>query len=291
MADYYPLLTRALEGVPDPTPDVRRNVYERARAALIAQMRNLNPPIADADIMRECLALDDAVQRIEQYFAPLPAKPAFAQGDPDYVQESDQGYDQGYDRNYDQPYDNAYECAHEPFAAQPGPADTGGARHNWNEAPATDLRVQNGGGYPEPAQPERRGRPRVALQPPSTKQGARKRGIILFATILSVVAVIAGLAIWMKFRDSATTQDAPPPVAAAPEGDTEVKPKNAERVDGSSPTPVTSILRGSSSFSQRAILLEGIQRGPDSAPPRPEDPPYTTVGGGGVVEARRHECR
>ncbi|MGX7703856.1 histidine kinase [Methylobacterium sp. Gmos1] len=65
MADYYPLLARALEALPDRSPDLRHTVYERARAALIGQLRSLDPPLSEADIEAERASLDRAIARLE----------------------------------------------------------------------------------------------------------------------------------------------------------------------------------------------------------------------------------
>ena len=50
MADYYPLLARALDALPDRTPPMRTGFNERARNALIGQLRSLDPPLPEADI-------------------------------------------------------------------------------------------------------------------------------------------------------------------------------------------------------------------------------------------------
>ena len=55
MADYYPLISRALDGLSDKSPDMRRAVYERARTALMAQLQSLNPPLPVSEITRERL--------------------------------------------------------------------------------------------------------------------------------------------------------------------------------------------------------------------------------------------
>jgi hypothetical protein len=42
MADYYPLIARAIAGLDPSAPaESRRALYERARAALIAQLRTI----------------------------------------------------------------------------------------------------------------------------------------------------------------------------------------------------------------------------------------------------------
>lgn len=65
MADYHPLLTRALDALSDRSPAMRRAVYERARSALLEQLRSLEPPLSESDIARERLALEEAVNRVE----------------------------------------------------------------------------------------------------------------------------------------------------------------------------------------------------------------------------------
>ena len=65
MADYYPLLSRALSALPDRSPALRKAVYDRARSALVAQLRSLDPPISEPDIDLERQALDLAIARLE----------------------------------------------------------------------------------------------------------------------------------------------------------------------------------------------------------------------------------
>ena len=63
MAEYYPLLAKAIAGLPNSTPETRRAVYERARKALLGQLQNLQPPVPAADLARETESLDAAVAR------------------------------------------------------------------------------------------------------------------------------------------------------------------------------------------------------------------------------------
>lgn len=66
MADYYPLIARAIAGL-DPTApgESRRALYERARSALIAQLRSVQPPLSESEITRERLSLEEAVRKVE----------------------------------------------------------------------------------------------------------------------------------------------------------------------------------------------------------------------------------
>jgi hypothetical protein len=65
MADYHPLINRAVEGLGNNTAEARRTLYERARAALVGQLRGIDPPLSEAEITRERLALEDAIRKVE----------------------------------------------------------------------------------------------------------------------------------------------------------------------------------------------------------------------------------
>src|SRR3954447_15974594 len=65
MADYYPLISRAVAGLEKNTGETRRAVYERARAALLAQLRGVTPALNESDITRERLALEESIRKVE----------------------------------------------------------------------------------------------------------------------------------------------------------------------------------------------------------------------------------
>src|SRR5206468_9925120 len=65
MADYYPLIARAVAGLERNTGDARRALYERARTALVAQLRGVTPALSESDITRERLALEEAIRKVE----------------------------------------------------------------------------------------------------------------------------------------------------------------------------------------------------------------------------------
>ena len=65
MADYYPLIARAVAGLQKNTGDARRALYERAREALVAQLRGVTPALDESDVTRERLSLEEAIRKVE----------------------------------------------------------------------------------------------------------------------------------------------------------------------------------------------------------------------------------
>ncbi|MGH6769411.1 MAG: hypothetical protein ACRECO_10385 [Xanthobacteraceae bacterium] len=65
MADYYPLIARAVAGLEKNTGDARRALYERARTALVAQLRGVTPALSENDVTRERLALEESIRKVE----------------------------------------------------------------------------------------------------------------------------------------------------------------------------------------------------------------------------------
>src|SRR6202049_171562 len=65
MADYYPLIARDVAGLEKNNGENRRALYERARSALVAQLRGVTPALNESDITRERLALEEAIRKVE----------------------------------------------------------------------------------------------------------------------------------------------------------------------------------------------------------------------------------
>src|SRR6201991_5233207 len=65
MADYHPLIARAVAGLDKNTGENRRALYERARTALVAQLRGVVPALDESEITRERLALEEAIRKVE----------------------------------------------------------------------------------------------------------------------------------------------------------------------------------------------------------------------------------
>ena len=65
MTDYQPLIARAVEGLGKSTGEARRSLYERARSALVAQLRSVEPALSESEITRERLSLEEAIRKVE----------------------------------------------------------------------------------------------------------------------------------------------------------------------------------------------------------------------------------
>ena len=65
MADYYPLISRAVAGLERNTGENRRSLYERARNALLDQLRSITPALSETEITRERLGLEEAIRKVE----------------------------------------------------------------------------------------------------------------------------------------------------------------------------------------------------------------------------------
>jgi hypothetical protein len=76
MADYYPLIARAVAGLDKNNGEGRRALYDRARAALLAQLRGVTPALNESDITRERLALEESIRKVEAESAQKFVEPA-----------------------------------------------------------------------------------------------------------------------------------------------------------------------------------------------------------------------
>ncbi len=65
MAEYYAVLSKAVAGLTE-SAESRRKVYDKARNALIGQLKAINPPLPTAEISRQRLELEEAIRRVER---------------------------------------------------------------------------------------------------------------------------------------------------------------------------------------------------------------------------------
>ncbi len=65
MADYYPILARAVSSLLNNNAQARRELYDRARAIVVEQLRRRDPGEVTGDTSRERAALEAAIRRME----------------------------------------------------------------------------------------------------------------------------------------------------------------------------------------------------------------------------------
>lgn len=287
MADYYPLLARAIGGLPDRSEPGRRVVYERARRALLTQLRNANPPLRDEDIEREQRSLEEAIYRLEREFGEAPeSESGEAQADLPVVSSSDV-----VEESPPAPAEEAVrprvpQAAREAMAAprRPTPAAITSddeeltlmaarapARGQWDEDPAvsatgdfTESRsdeAASGRGYAEKT---------TSISSPDAASRPRRGGLIALALVALVIAVggVVGYTqratiLALVGGDHATPSGAG---AEAPSAVTSSEPevtKSADRIAQAAPDPSRGGAPATSAtapagvgVAQRAVMFE-----------------------------------
>ncbi|MEA2940691.1 MAG: hypothetical protein QOD09_1220 [Bradyrhizobium sp.] len=152
MADYYPLIARAIAGLDPSAPgEARRALYERARAALIAQLRSVQPPLSESEITRERLSLEEAVRKVESEAAQR-AREASRAGS-----RAGDAFRAGTPRAPAKPGDPP-----PPRARPPGPTAPPPQRNLRPDAPASPSDLN-----PQPQPPQRPPQPSVGMQEPT----------------------------------------------------------------------------------------------------------------------------
>ena len=227
MADYYPLIARAVEGLSQQNPEARRAVYERARRALTTQLRSLHPPLSEAEIDHETVALEGAIQRLEARYDPTPA---------------------GLDL---QAFSDLLADDRQPSGPSRGLAPNQGLR---SPAPQALVEHEPDGAYAEPAL----ARPKVDSRPhPALQDKGRGRNIVFGAILAVVILAIAALAWWQG--NPASAPPAPEQVAEAAPPAPQETPKISERVGAPAPAPAPAPPPESAqatSVTQRAVFYE-----------------------------------
>jgi hypothetical protein len=66
MAGFYSILSKGIDALDPNTPDARRRLYERATAALVAEMRGPDPALSRSEFQAAWTSLKEAIVRIER---------------------------------------------------------------------------------------------------------------------------------------------------------------------------------------------------------------------------------
>ena len=226
MADYYQLISRAVNGLPTNSPEARDAIYERARAALSKQLRSLQPPIAETDIQRESKSLEEAIARTELDAAsaslnfvlnPAPAtlKPL---PPPQFVPAPSKPPSEPVSPAFKTPLQAPSASA---TAVPPPPADVAA------EEPAAESTKLKESSHP-------------AAPTLETSPKSNVRLLIMAAAAFLVVASVAGTALWLKQNPDDPARK--PKIDGATNTDAKPAPgKNTERATGPAAPPVTTI--------------------------------------------------
>ena len=75
MSDFYPLLVRAVAKLSIDSPQARQELYEHARTYLATQLSEHEPRVSVSKFMREQIALEIAIRRIETQSQAVRAQP------------------------------------------------------------------------------------------------------------------------------------------------------------------------------------------------------------------------
>ncbi|MEP9377082.1 hypothetical protein ABLE91_10230 [Aquabacter sp. CN5-332] len=247
MADYYPLLVRAIAGLAQNTGETRKVVFDRARAALLKQLRSVEPPLPEGEIGRERQALEDAIRRIEaenKTETPEPEEPP--------VRVTREPPPRPAPPKPSEPAPTPPQQA-EPVAVDP--EDLGGE----DETPASTARRPTVGRGHVGGRHER---PRIAKGSDEPKAPRWQKTVLL---VFLIGVLIAGGAYAVVNRDSLfgqgqrQTATAPTAPAATDAPKSADQPKSTDRVTqaggGDTRAPVAPP-RAASSTTQRAYLFE-----------------------------------
>jgi len=248
MADYHPLIARAVQGLPDPAPEMRAAVYDRARTALFAQLRSLDPPLSEAEFESERDALETAIASVEAAYSGA-ARPdesgevSPAQAEPEGPEHAPEG--EPVPDAADSAPDNGVQAADAP---PPGLAPTGTYHPAYQEPEHQELPPYRGtdtaveaspevtgpamtppepanlppppsppaGSAPQPTGKSGKTRPRVNSVSPKNGSGGGMRAAIVAASLVAVIGVIAFVAYWLS-RDTSQEIATAPPVIETPD--------------------------------------------------------------------------
>ncbi len=165
MADYQSLLTRAVANLPSSSPAAARQaIYDRARKALLTQLRTLRPPLPESDITREENALNQAIAQVEAKFGATDA--AHAGATPSKAPSSAPGQPAG-----ERP---AAAAAPRPAPGSQPPASASAAAAKPQAPPAPAAQAQAAPAAAAPVAPARAAMPAVsAPRPPGAQPQPR----------------------------------------------------------------------------------------------------------------------
>lgn len=272
MADYFPLIARAVQALPEQSPELRGAVYDRAREALIGQLRSLDPPLSEEEIAEEAVSLDAAIAEVEAAYAPEPEQeqePAPFAPEP----EPQAFFPPPEPEPAPQPAPKAVESA--PASRPAEPPRAGSPETDLPEArpaePGRAGEIDSRADVSRAKAPQTKARPRLGAVSPRAETGGGLRMAVVVASIAVVIAAIAFAAYFLTAGSDDAAAPAPQPVAQAPVVDEEGK--IAERIEatlapaGETAPPAGAVAPADGvAVTQRAILYEEDPVNPQGEP-------------------------
>ncbi len=265
MADYYPLLSRAVAALAGKPDSDRQAVYGRAREALERQLRGFEPALPEADIRAELASLEATIARIEvetpsfstpSFTLPLdvvePVLPGASRPTADVLVKEAAASTAPPDMTDLSPAGNT---------ADVGPNDLP------QEAPEPEE-------TPEPQEaPELQEAPvQATLRPrmPSRRESDGKKSPLALFALVAVVAMLGMGLLALNKRETATSPTAPP-VVLAPESATDAS-KTEGRLAGSDAARLSEPKEASTPAAPTTKPAEDSRAAAPTAETRPASP-------------------
>ncbi|HYV71415.1 MAG TPA: hypothetical protein VE970_15060 [Pseudolabrys sp.] len=242
MADYYALIDRAVGGLDKNTGEHRRALYDRARAALVSQLRGVHPALDETDITRERLALEEAIRKVEAETA----KRTRVDSQDDVFGESslrDRGLRDFREtvaeaKGLGSAAAEAKRAAHATYDAVPDASPRNFEHHSADSDRGSEPRLTEES-FQESYAPSPSGPAPYEDEELYARPARSYSGIIKWAVILAILAGGAGAAYWQRHAitsmvASFRSQPAPKPLDVA---QPTTRPKIADRIGQSQTTP------------------------------------------------------
>lgn len=259
MADYYPLISRAVSGLDKNTGENRRALYDRARLALVNQLRGVQPTLEESDITRERLALEESIRKVEAEAAkraraepPEPEEPSLRdRGLRDFRETVAEAEGLGSASA------EAKRAAHATYEAMPVESPRIEARGSTEPAAATEpaLADEAPPDAPHAAPPSR---PAYDDDEMYTRPARSYVGLIKVAVILLVMAGIAGAIYWQRHTIGTMVAQFRSQPAQKPKDATQpaVRPKIADRIGQSGTTSPSTANAPAAAVAQKVVLYD-----------------------------------
>src|SRR5262249_20195742 len=259
MADYCPLISRAVSGLDKNTGENRRALYDRARVALVNQLRGVQPALEESEITRERLALEESIRKVE---AEAAKRVRAEVSEPEEPSLRDRGLGDFREtvaeaESLGSASAEAKRAAHATYEAMPVEPPRIEPHIPTEAAPVSEPALVD---EAPPAAPRAAASSRAAYDEDDTyTRPARSYvGLIKIALILLVVAGIAGAVYWQRHTiGTMVRQFRPQPAKKQKDAShPRVRPKIADRI-GQSGTPSSNTANApAAAVAQKVVLYD-----------------------------------